>query len=93
VGLLSLAVVGLAAAGVVQIRQDDILTGVELIGWAFLSLALLLGLAWEGVPGPSSVSRALLGPGLWPGPRRQARWGGRDSGAQGRKARTRQGPC
>jgi hypothetical protein len=44
--VLSLAVVGLAAAGVVQIRQDDILTGVELIGWAFLWLALLLGFTW-----------------------------------------------
>jgi hypothetical protein len=44
--LLSLAVVGLAASGVVQIRQDGILTGAELIGWAFLSLALLLGFTW-----------------------------------------------
>jgi len=25
-----------------------------------------------------------FGPGLWPGPRRQARWVGRGSGAQGR---------
>ena len=44
--LLSLAIVGLAAARVVQIRQDDILTGAELIGWALLSLAVLLGFTW-----------------------------------------------
>jgi hypothetical protein len=50
--LLSLAIVGLAAAGVVQIRQDDILTGAELIGWALLSLAVLLGFTWPyKVPG------------------------------------------
>jgi hypothetical protein len=30
----------------VQIRQDDILTGAELIGWALLSLAVLLGFTW-----------------------------------------------
>lgn len=41
--LLALATIGLVAAGVVQIRQDDILTGTELIGWAFLSQAILLG--------------------------------------------------
>jgi hypothetical protein len=44
--LICLAVVGLAAAGVVQIRQHDILTGVELIGWAFVPLAILLGFTW-----------------------------------------------
>ena len=44
--LLSLVVVGLAAAGIVQIRQDDALTGAELIGWAFLSLAVLSGFTW-----------------------------------------------
>jgi hypothetical protein len=33
------------------------------------------------------VRRARFGPGLWPGPRRQARWVRRDSGAQGRVAR------
>ena len=45
-GLLSLAVVGLVAAGVVQIRHADLLTGTELIGWAFIPLALLLGFTW-----------------------------------------------
>ncbi len=44
--LLSLAVVGLAAAGVIQIRHADLLTGTELIGWAFIPLALLLGFTW-----------------------------------------------
>jgi hypothetical protein len=28
-------------------------------------------------------SRARSGPGLWPGPRRQARWGGRSPGSNG----------
>ena len=41
--LLFLAVVVLVAVGVVQIRQNDDLTGTELFGWALLSLALLLG--------------------------------------------------
>lgn len=44
--LLCLVVVGLVAVGVVQIRQDDALTGAELIGWAFIPLALLLGFTW-----------------------------------------------
>ena len=43
--LLALVFVGLAAAGVVQIRQGDVLTGAELIGWASVSLAVLLGFA------------------------------------------------
>ena len=43
----------------------------------------------------TEVRRALVGPGLWPGPRRQARWVGRGSGVNGapkarpREARTR----
>jgi hypothetical protein len=44
--LLSLAVVSLVAVGVVQIRHDDLLTGTELVGWAFVPLALLLGFTW-----------------------------------------------
>jgi hypothetical protein len=44
--LLCLAVIGLVTVGVVQIRQDDILTGAELIGWAFIPLAVLLGFTW-----------------------------------------------
>jgi len=42
-GLLFLAVVVLAIVGVVQIRHDDLLTGTELIGWALLTLAVLVG--------------------------------------------------
>lgn len=41
--LIFLAFVGLVAAGVLQIRQDDVLTGAELIGRALLSLPILLG--------------------------------------------------
>jgi len=41
--LLVLAVAGLIAAGVVNIRHDYLLTGTELIGWAFVPLAILLG--------------------------------------------------
>lgn len=44
--LLCLAVIGLVTVGVVHIRQDDILTGAELIGWAFIPLAVLLGFTW-----------------------------------------------
>src|SRR5579859_6974505 len=44
--LLGLTFVGLAAAGAVQIRHDDVLTGVELSGWALLVLAVLLGFTW-----------------------------------------------
>ncbi len=42
-GLLALAVAGLVTVGVVKIRHDYLLTGTELIGWAFVPLALLLG--------------------------------------------------
>lgn len=41
--LLFLAVAGLITVGVVKIRHDYLLTGTELIGWAFVPLALLLG--------------------------------------------------
>ena len=44
--LLSLIFLGLATAGVVQIRHDDVLTGFELTGCAFLVLAVLLGFTW-----------------------------------------------
>jgi hypothetical protein len=40
--LLFVAVAGLIAAGVVKIRHDYLLSGSELIGWAFVPLALLL---------------------------------------------------
>jgi hypothetical protein len=41
--LLALAVAGLITAGAVQLRRSNLLTGAELIGWAFVPLALLLG--------------------------------------------------
>lgn len=44
--LLFLAVVGLIIAGVVKLRHDYLLSGTELIGWAFVPLALLLGFTW-----------------------------------------------
>jgi hypothetical protein len=44
--LLLLAVVGLIAAGVVKLRHDYFVSGLELIGWAIVPLALTLGLTW-----------------------------------------------
>lgn len=41
--LLFLAVAGLVTAGVVKLRHDYLLAGTELIGWAFVPLAILLG--------------------------------------------------
>ncbi|HEV2175392.1 MAG TPA: hypothetical protein VGR71_17585 [Nitrospira sp.] len=41
--LLALAVAGLVTVGVVKIRHDYLLAGTELIGWAFVPLAILLG--------------------------------------------------
>jgi hypothetical protein len=43
--LLFLGVAGLIIAAVVKIRHDYLLAGTELIGWAFILLALLLGFA------------------------------------------------
>ena len=43
---LFLAVAGLVTAGVINVRDDDFLTGVQLIGWAFVPLAILLGFTW-----------------------------------------------
>jgi hypothetical protein len=44
--LLLLAVAGLITAGVVKLRHDYFLSGTELIGWAIVPLALLLGFTW-----------------------------------------------
>jgi hypothetical protein len=52
--VLFLAVAGLVTAGVVEIRHDYLLTGAELIGWAFVPLALLLGFT---LPVPCRVKR------------------------------------
>jgi hypothetical protein len=40
---LFLAVAGLITAGVFKIRHDYLLNGTELVGWAFVPLAVLLG--------------------------------------------------
>lgn len=53
-GVLFLAVAGLIAAGVDQMRHWDILTGWELIGWALIPLALLLSFT---LPVPCKVVR------------------------------------
>jgi hypothetical protein len=44
--LLVLVVVGLATAGAVKLRHNDFLTGMQLIGWVLIPLALLLGFTW-----------------------------------------------
>lgn len=44
--LLIVIAVGLIAAGVAKLRHDYFLTGTQLIGWAFVPLAILLGFAW-----------------------------------------------
>jgi apolipoprotein N-acyltransferase len=45
-GLLLLVLAGLVFAGVIQMRQYHLLTGAELIGWAFVPLAVVLGATW-----------------------------------------------
>lgn len=52
--VLFLAVGGLVAVGVDQMRHWDILTGWELIGWALIPLALLLSFT---LPVPRKVVR------------------------------------
>jgi hypothetical protein len=44
--LLMVIIIGLIAAGVAKLRHDYLLTGTQLIGWAFVPLAILLGFAW-----------------------------------------------
>jgi hypothetical protein len=44
--LLVSAVVGSLIGGAVKLRHDDFLTGTQLIGWALIPLALLLGFTW-----------------------------------------------
>lgn len=44
--LLLLAVVGLSTAGAVKLGHDYFLSGAELVGWAIVPLALLLGFTW-----------------------------------------------
>jgi hypothetical protein len=44
--LLVLIVAGLITAGVAKLRHDYYLDGTELIGWAFVPLAIALGFTW-----------------------------------------------
>ena len=44
--LLFLAVAGLVTAGVIKLRHDYPLAGIELIGWAFVPLTILLGFTY-----------------------------------------------
>jgi hypothetical protein len=44
--LLVLIVAGLITAAVGKLRHDDYLGGTQLIGWAFVPLAILLGFTW-----------------------------------------------
>ena len=44
--LLFLALVSLISAGAAKLRHDYFLSGTELIGWAIVPLALLLGFTW-----------------------------------------------
>jgi hypothetical protein len=44
--LLVLVVVGLITAGIAKLRHDYYLDGTQLIGWAFVPLAILLGFTW-----------------------------------------------
>jgi hypothetical protein len=43
---LFIAVSCLVAAAALNIRRDDFLTGSQLIGWAFVTLSVLLGFTW-----------------------------------------------
>jgi hypothetical protein len=60
-GLLFLAVAGLVSAGVVQIRHNYPLTGIELIGWALIPLAVLLGFTWPTRCRVKTTSRKACG--------------------------------
>lgn len=44
--LLIVIVAGLIAAGVAKLRHDYLLAGTQLVGWAFVPLAILLGFTW-----------------------------------------------
>jgi hypothetical protein len=44
--LLVLVVIGLIVAGVAKLRHDYYLGGTQLIGWAFVPLAVLLAFVW-----------------------------------------------
>jgi len=55
--VLFLTVVGLVIVGVAKLRQDNLLTGWELIGWAFVPLAILLGFTVHTTCGVTTTRR------------------------------------
>jgi hypothetical protein len=63
--LLFLGVAGLVAAGVINIRHDYFLTGAQLIGWAFVPLALLLGLTFPATCKVKRTNRKACGNGSY----------------------------
>jgi hypothetical protein len=60
-GLLFLAVAGLVTAGAVGLRHDYFLTGIELIGWALVPLAVLLGFTLPVLCKVKTTSRKACG--------------------------------
>lgn len=59
--LLVLIVAGLIIAGVAKLRRDYYLEGTQLIGWAFVPLALLLGFTWPTRCKVKTTSRKACG--------------------------------
>jgi hypothetical protein len=59
--LLILAAAGLIAAGVLKVKGDYILSGSELIGWAIVPLALVLGFTWPVMCRAKTTNRKACG--------------------------------
>lgn len=59
--LLVFATAGLISAGVAKIRHDYFLSGAELIGWAIVPLALVLGLTWPVMCKAKTTNRKVCG--------------------------------
>jgi hypothetical protein len=59
--LLLLAVAGLITAGTAKLRHDYFLSGTELIGWALVPLALILGFTWPVRCRAKTTSRKACG--------------------------------
>jgi hypothetical protein len=59
--LLIIASAGLIVAGVAKTRHDYFLSGSELIGWAIVPLALVLGLTWPVMCRAKTTNRKACG--------------------------------
>lgn len=59
--LLILATAGLIAAGVAKLQHDYFLSGSELIGWALVPIALVLGLTWPVMCRAKTTNRKACG--------------------------------